>query len=423
MDARVNDFFNEINEIVPPVTKVRSTSECVWQECFDDTSGYPYYWNMHTNLVTWEMPPEYQAWLDKTKVSKTIPHESTDTNSKGPLFPSVTKSSQSAGETKTITATKSSSSSNQDVKKISLLSAYSVDSDHDSREANSLSRNGSNTNSPFHSSRANSDAETVDEVKPTLGFSLLANYGNYSDEEEEDSHDESQDAPKTPQTETHSTLFPVTKPIDVKQFTQETNDKELPQETEEIDVKAFKRKRRIGVHLVNHPKREVIIETKTDTTETSNAENLKKKFSMNFIQGDTLQPTISSNSNDEESNDSDMVATQTTLKEKLTFLCEGKDAISPVQIMSIQLEILFIAWKSGNLNTAYFSSWIKDVSSNLIKLEEDATPEGWNLEWDRYKLIIYFLLISIHSSKRKIHKNHKNLPFLVINSSSSELTC
>lgn len=125
----------------------------------------------------------------------------------------------------------------------------------------------------------------------------------------------------------------------MKQFTQETNDKELPQETEEIDVKAFKRKRRIGVHLVNHPKREVIIETKTDTTETSNAENLKKKFSMNFIQGDTLQPTISSNSNDEESNDSDMVATQTTLKEKLTFLCEGKDAISPVQIMSIQLEV------------------------------------------------------------------------------------
>jgi hypothetical protein len=37
-----------------------------WQECYDENSGYVYYWNMETNAVTWEMPPEYQAYIANT---------------------------------------------------------------------------------------------------------------------------------------------------------------------------------------------------------------------------------------------------------------------------------------------------------------------------------------------------------------------
>lgn len=37
-----------------------------WQECFDESTGYPYYWNVESNQVTWEMPPEYKEWLEKT---------------------------------------------------------------------------------------------------------------------------------------------------------------------------------------------------------------------------------------------------------------------------------------------------------------------------------------------------------------------
>lgn len=36
---------------------------CVWVECMDDTTGYIYYWNQVTNEVTWERPPEYEAYL------------------------------------------------------------------------------------------------------------------------------------------------------------------------------------------------------------------------------------------------------------------------------------------------------------------------------------------------------------------------
>lgn len=34
-----------------------------WQECYDESTGYPYYWNMQTNRVTWEMPEEYKNYI------------------------------------------------------------------------------------------------------------------------------------------------------------------------------------------------------------------------------------------------------------------------------------------------------------------------------------------------------------------------
>lgn len=42
-----------------------------WKECFDDKSGFPYYWNIKTDEVTWEMPSQYKFWLEKKPVVKT----------------------------------------------------------------------------------------------------------------------------------------------------------------------------------------------------------------------------------------------------------------------------------------------------------------------------------------------------------------
>lgn len=30
-----------------------------WSACYDEASGFTYYWNQKTNAVTWEAPPEY----------------------------------------------------------------------------------------------------------------------------------------------------------------------------------------------------------------------------------------------------------------------------------------------------------------------------------------------------------------------------
>lgn len=41
----------------------KKTFFTAWQECYDSTSGYSYYWNVDTNEVRWEIPPEYQYYI------------------------------------------------------------------------------------------------------------------------------------------------------------------------------------------------------------------------------------------------------------------------------------------------------------------------------------------------------------------------
>lgn len=34
-----------------------------WTQCIDKNTGHPYYWNIETKEVTWEMPAEYEQFL------------------------------------------------------------------------------------------------------------------------------------------------------------------------------------------------------------------------------------------------------------------------------------------------------------------------------------------------------------------------
>lgn len=40
-----------------------------WTQCFDKITGHPYYWNTISKEVTWEIPTEYQGYLDSQKQS------------------------------------------------------------------------------------------------------------------------------------------------------------------------------------------------------------------------------------------------------------------------------------------------------------------------------------------------------------------
>lgn len=92
MDDTVNNFLKEINEIVPPKHVHGQTENgwysiflktnnfkkfsVAWKECFDKQSGFPYYWNLNTDEVTWEMPEELKNKQKKTGLyipPKTLP--------------------------------------------------------------------------------------------------------------------------------------------------------------------------------------------------------------------------------------------------------------------------------------------------------------------------------------------------------------
>ena len=38
-----------------------------WQQLTDEKTNYPYYWNMVTNAVVWDMPPEFSQFLLRQK--------------------------------------------------------------------------------------------------------------------------------------------------------------------------------------------------------------------------------------------------------------------------------------------------------------------------------------------------------------------
>lgn len=40
-----------------------------WTQCTDASSGHPYYWNIVTKDVTWEMPIEYQRLLEQVAIN------------------------------------------------------------------------------------------------------------------------------------------------------------------------------------------------------------------------------------------------------------------------------------------------------------------------------------------------------------------
>ncbi|XP_011864737.1 PREDICTED: formin-binding protein 4-like [Vollenhovia emeryi] len=87
----------------------------------------------------------------------------------------------------------------------------------------------------------------------------------------------------------------------------------------------------------------------------------------------------------EEMNDLSQIIT-----EKLKFLSEGRESVSAVQTMQIQLQTLSTAWTAGSLEDSYFQKWLTNTNHELERLEQDAAPAGWLCQWDRSHKRYYY---------------------------------
>lgn len=185
---------------------------------------------------------------------------------------------------------------------------------------------------------------------PSAGISLLAEYGDSEDESDlESSNSKNVIIPPPPQEKqvSHSTLFPIVKPISVKDF--EVSSQTL-EATEDFDAKSFKRKRRIGVALLNTGKKvkpDEDIERKglgfDNDSGTTNYPSFKSGGVM-FVKADVLNPSpVNSKEivNNSQIIPGEIDETYSTLKEKLGFLSEGREPVSPVQAMLIQVEVCY----------------------------------------------------------------------------------
>ncbi|XP_015433489.1 PREDICTED: formin-binding protein 4-like [Dufourea novaeangliae] len=100
--------------------------------------------------------------------------------------------------------------------------------------------------------------------------------------------------------------------------------------------------------------------------------------------------TPSESTGDSKEEEAEVTLLSQIILEKLKFLSEGKPTVSPVQMMSIQLQTLFVAWEGGYLEKSYLRRWLTDTSHELERLEQDAAPPGWLCQWDRSHKRYYY---------------------------------
>lgn len=202
------------------------------------------------------------------------------------------------------------------------------------------------------------------EKKSISGFSLVAGYSD--SEEEENNEMKTVFAPKQeplPKV-AHSTLFPITQPVDLKDFQPKVEEKkDEEEEISDFGSKAFQRKKRIGVALINTAKKkEPVVDDNEDSRQGFGFKNdsvaLEKnslypgfnKGGVMFVKSDVLNPsTPNSNENSQSNNVEEVKGNEieklkveemySTLLEKLVFLNSGHPVVPPTQTMVIQAEV------------------------------------------------------------------------------------
>ncbi|XP_053989437.1 formin-binding protein 4-like isoform X1 [Hylaeus volcanicus] len=123
--------------------------------------------------------------------------------------------------------------------------------------------------------------------------------------------------------------------------------------------------------------------TQEDTTE--NVDSREESSNIEELTNTPSEPPADSKEDEVEVNQLSQI-----VLEKLKFLSEGKPTVSPVQMMLIQLQTLFVAWEGGCLEKSYLSRWLTDTSHELERLEQDAAPPGWLCQWDRSHKRYYY---------------------------------
>ncbi|XP_018565124.1 formin-binding protein 4 [Anoplophora glabripennis] len=477
MNNTIDDFFNEISDLEQ--SKQSKQNQSVWQECYDELTGYSYYWNTKTDEVTWTTPADFKSVKDQKKgkmsprkkelyvpprAAPVLPSTSAKVSQTSIKIYSIGDNSKKkfppvqSNKAKTVENRKSEKKpfrrdSDSEDEKIELISSYGGDTESESEESDLPIQNDVSEKTKGNDSNLSDDddvdiltkiqkrakelkemggdlppelANVVDapknngkpsperEKKSASSFSLVAGYSDSEEEQESEEVKSIFPIPPEPPKVAHSTLFPITKPIDVKDFLQPPESKvETP--NNDFDSKAFQRKRRIGVALVNTGKKkeENLDELETearglgfkseDATTPNTKDNIYagfRKGGVMFVKSDVLNPSLPKTDDsgnvetktEEVSNvkQADLEEVYSTLMEKLGFLSEGRPLVSPVQIMSIQAETLFTAMKENGLKPSYLQRWLNNTHADLNKLEKDAAPEGWLLQWDRSHKRYYY---------------------------------
>lgn len=202
------------------------------------------------------------------------------------------------------------------------------------------------------------NVQNVENKKEISGFKLVAGYS--SDEEEDDKESKSELDTVKIENKPCSTLFPIQERATLEQLkVLEEKTSPLVVQSESIDTKVFQRKRKIDIDVVNaqnKPKQTKINEPNEQVgvgyKSSSYTDYLGfKSGGVMFVKNEEIpskdkeEKSIEDVTKENKLSSVEFDETKTTLCEKLTFLSEGHSAVSPVQTMMIQVEVIFFYFR------------------------------------------------------------------------------
>jgi len=423
----VENYVNNVKEQIMNTTELNN-SDYVWQECYDDVSGFIYYWNTQTNKVTWEKPEHYetahsienQDVLNKTKNSrKRLSSDSLPT-----LDPNSCNSSKK---------------SKLESKVLSALVAYGSDSSEDENEDDTDQKTTilqrlqqkaemfkqkelakvPKATSPSPS-KTNGQPDILDIIDKEVPPDYLVEKSNTSTSSEKKTTGDIFDILK-------SEVPPDYADDTLNNNTEEENKLIVPLDTNTND--SFKENSLKSINLIANYGEEDPDDSDDQKSELNEksfsyvqdpcanikigfgysvSSNHKNGGSINFVKGETIN--VHDNHNTKKNNvltkhekdsikNCDIKKTKNYIEDlsllissKLHFLsdCENNEKLSSVQVMTIKIDTLIEAWKDNSLNDEYFSKWLDEMAIELCTLEESVAPDGWTCQWDKINTRYYY---------------------------------
>uniref|UniRef100_A0A2S2QB47 WW domain-containing protein n=1 Tax=Sipha flava TaxID=143950 RepID=A0A2S2QB47_9HEMI len=463
----VENYVNNVKEQIMN-TAQHNNSDHVWQECYDDVSGFIYYWNTQTNKVTWEKPEYYEAALSVENQNDSNKTNNIRKRSSSDSFP--TRDSNSCNNSK-----KSKLESNA----ISALVAYGSDSSED-EDDNEEDQKSTILQRLQHKAEMFKQKE-LDKLTKDESLNLITN----SQPDildiigEEVPPDYVVEKPSVLQSseETSEDAFDIIKSEVPSSYVDDTTNNNTEKDNKSIVIEDSKVAVKLQSKVVDNNSKtkyyastdEKLKNTSSDylkenysnlipiyddddqeDTEDQNNDSNEKSFSyvqdpcanvktgfgysvssksinggsINFIKGETIN--LKNNQNSDKNNvtskqqkesitncdikkaKNDIENLSLLISSKLHFLsdCENNDKLSSVQIMRIKIDTLLEAWKDNCLKDDYFSKWLDEMAIELSTLEESVAPDGWTCQWDKY-VICNLLILWTNKMFHKIKiKNH-----------------
>ncbi|XP_050443305.1 formin-binding protein 4-like [Adelges cooleyi] len=414
-------------------------SDHIWQECYDDVSGFIYYWNTQTNKVTWEKPEYYAA--------HTVNNEDNlngTTNSRKRL-------SSEALPVLDPTSCKSAKKPKQESKKLSALVDYGSDSSDDEKEDELVQKSTilkrlqqkaemfkqkekeiSCIKITENVIESKSPTDIIDIIGTEIPPDNIINesetkkslenkssgdiFDILNSEVPPDYVDQISTSPKSTSPDLKTTNKQSIKLLEsnISSLTNLNNEPKL--EAKENTIKPFSLIANYGEDNEQDDGTNSLNEKKLLYSHDPCA-NIKTGFgysaptkpnnggSISFVKGETInlpsspkfvktnslakQSTILCDLNIDKNHIQEL---SLLISSKLHFLsdCENNTKLSTVQIMTVKIDTLMEAWKENALNDDYFSKWLDEMAIELRTLEKSVVPDGWSCQWDKTNTRYYY---------------------------------